>query len=236
MAHKRDITAGNILASAAAGVASTFTLASFGATGSMIGAALGPVIFLIVKEFTRGPADSAAKRRVPAPPLATGRPDPGIPPPVRRTPFTLLRRNRGRAIAVTGVLATVLTVGAITLPELLLGGSIVSDRRTTILSPASSSGASTTPADAEPADVPATEPAGGGETTEPAQENVTPADPGTTQTTTEPPPATTAPAAPPAVDPSATPQAPPTDPAPAPDPSAPSSAAPPADGTAPAVQ
>ncbi len=204
MAHKRDITTGNILASAAGGIASTFVLASFGATGSLIGAGLGPVVFLIVKEFTRGPTDSVATRRVASASLTTTAGIPTGEPAVKRTPFQLVRRRpRPRVIAITAVLATLLTVAAVTLPELILGSSLVSDRRTTILSPASHtpSAPEKTPAATPPAaDTEDAAPAGAGTTTQeappaeitppatttPGTTTTAPADPNATQTGPQP--------------------------------------------------
>lgn len=137
MPHTRDITTGNILASAAAGIVTTLVLASFGATGGMLGAALGPVIFLIVKELTRGPADSVTRRRF----VSTAASDAGIPCAQSRTepaPVTPLRgRRRETTLLATALLAAVLAIGALTLPEIRPVSSPVSERQTTIITASS---------------------------------------------------------------------------------------------------
>lgn len=215
-----EFSVANVVSSASGGVASALLLAHFGAAGSLIGAAVGPIIFLVAKELTK----QSTNRAVEAIPRAQVRradeeahPVEGVAPPAP-SPRRRMKKAHRWALVATAAVAAVVAVAAITLPELVAGRSLVSDRRTTLFSPASSS-ASVGPSR--------------GDRTEPVREATPPADeapkgaatthdpavPPATVTVTQPaPPAATAPA------PATPPAAPTTEPAPAP--AAPAPAAP----------
>lgn len=132
MSYRRDITVGNIVPSALGGVASALALSYFGVAGSVIGAALGPVVFLLVKELTRGPTEevvarSAGRRGAPA---TEG--EGGAPPPATRV---VVRRRRDLALGAllaTAAVSALLAIALITIPELIRGESLVGSGRTTL--------------------------------------------------------------------------------------------------------
>ena len=129
VAKTRDITVASIVPSALGGVAAALVLSYFGAAGSLVGAALGPVVFLVVKEFSRGPTEAAIERAVRVPPRTAD----------ARTGRSAVRASGGRPrpggglrlLVATAVLATVIAVSVITIPELITGSSLTTDRQTT---------------------------------------------------------------------------------------------------------
>ena len=60
MKKPSEITFGNIASSACGGIAAGMVLSFAGAAGTIIGAALGPVVFMLAKELARRPAEGAA--------------------------------------------------------------------------------------------------------------------------------------------------------------------------------
>lgn len=201
-----EFSAPNVLASASGGVAAALALSYFGAAGSLLGAALGPVVFLFAKELVKQPANRAVER-MPRPQARTAAAEPvEVEGAAGQGPARPRRRLHVRVVALTAAVATLLAVALITVPELVSGSSMVSSRRTTLFSSSPSPAAphaSTTPERDRPTTT------GGADVVAPA------AGP---STTTAPAAATDAPA------PAAAPQAPatptPTAPAPAPAPQA----------------
>ncbi len=180
VAKTRDITVGSIVPSALGGVAAALVLSYFGAAGSLVGAALGPVVFLVVKELSRGPTEAAIERAVRVPPRtadARARRD--------RRPSGSDGRPRPRGglrwLVATAVLATAIAVSVITIPELITGSSLTTDRQTTFFD-RGSGGAS------EPSTPAAGTTTAPGETTAPAStEATTTTEPAPEATTTTPP-------------------------------------------------
>lgn len=213
--RKHEITVTNVASSAAGGAASAVALSYFGATGSLIGAAVGPVVFLIAKELVKRPSEHAASR-LPRPQVRSATPSDepvpvhGVDAPAGRR---RLRRPHVVALGATAVLATLLVIAAFTLPEVLAGRSLVSDRDRTFFTrtPAAATHerqpATTRPQGGRP--VPA-----GGHTAPTTTAPVGPEPTATTPQVPKPAPVTTAPAAPtPAPAPAPAPQAQPAPPA-----------------------
>jgi hypothetical protein len=192
MRIRADISIGNLLAAAFGGIAAALVLSYFGAAGSLVGAAVGPVVYLLVKELSRPPTETAlaragrSRRAGDQPSPLTAGP---VPPPV---PFGRLGRRRGLAwlLATAGV-ATLVAVALITVPELISGRSLTGgDRSTTFFDSGGGSGGGgvTTVTVTEPATETPAEPA---EESAPATETpTTEAAPATEEPTTAPAPAT----------------------------------------------
>ena len=187
------------LASLAAVVA-TLVVSRFGLAGTVAGAALTPVLVTVVREVVRRPAERVTRLPSGARVL-TGR----------------VPRVRPRVVVLTSLLAFVIAVAAFTIPDLLRGSSVVSDRDSTFFGGGGGGGGGgattttpTTRTDTTGATVEAP-------TTAP-EEGVTAPLPEITVPTITAPPATTVPA----------PVAPPTPTAPAPAATAPASPVPPA--------
>jgi hypothetical protein len=183
-------------------VVATALVSGFGLAGTLAGAALAPVVVSLVGEIGRRPVERVV--RLPS----------GARALVERRP-----RVRPRVVALTAAAGFAIAVGVVTLPDLIAGESVVSERPTTFFSDGGGSGGSGAPAQGDGRTEPEMR-------TETAPAVTAPEDPATTTApATEPPPATTAPPVTPA------PVAPaPVTPAPAPPP-----AAPPADPAAPAT-
>lgn len=134
MPHRPDLSAGNLLPAALGGVAAALLVSGFGIAGSLVGAALAPVAYLVIKEITRGPTERAvAKGRSPRrDPHAWGPADDESgstsASPSRRG---YRRRRRWPYVAAPAALAFVIAVGVVTVPELLGGSSLTGERRTT---------------------------------------------------------------------------------------------------------
>jgi len=141
-----DITPRAIIAAAVAGALATALISGVGLAGSLIGGALFPVVIMLGREVVLRVAD-----RVPPPPLPTRPPriarlpdEPvdsprDVPPQAPRRPRQISRRLRrvrwGRVLAA-GLAAGAIVVGFFTLPELIIGESLVTDRRTTFFNEA----------------------------------------------------------------------------------------------------
>jgi hypothetical protein len=185
-----DLSPVTLALASLASVVATVTVSRFGLAGTLAGAALAPVVIAVVRELGRSPVERVV--RLPS----------GARTVVERGP-----RVRPRTVALTAGLAFAGAVAFFTVPDMIAGTSVVSDRPSTFFSPGdgtpgSDGGATTTPTGtgdapvtAPPADDPATAPEP--VTTAPAPATTTPA---------EPPPAATAPA--PTPPPPATPAAP----------------------------
>ncbi|WP_217923373.1 hypothetical protein [Miltoncostaea oceani] len=167
-------------------VVATVMVSRFGLAGTVAGAALAPVVIAIVRELGRKPVERVVR-------LPTG-----ARAVVRRRPDV-----RPRTVAVTAALAFAAAVAVFTVPDMLAGSSVVSERPSTFFSGGTGGGdggggggTTTTPATTDgdptvtaPADPAVTAP--GPETTAPV--TTAPADP--PATTTAPAPATPVPAA-----------------------------------------
>jgi hypothetical protein len=123
---------------AAGSAAATLVTSRFGLAGTVLGAAVTPVVVLAVKESIRRPtrrlADAGtravsrrgeARARTPA-----GGDAPRPPRPRRRRP-PRWRRPLWRRVLVTAAAAFAVVVALFTLPDLIVGKSVVTDRRTT---------------------------------------------------------------------------------------------------------
>lgn len=217
----------NLLPAAVGSAAATAILSRVGLLGTVLGAALVPVIIALVRELGRRPVirlSEARRGRSAVRPDGAPRPARPAPPGPRRL-ASGLRHVRWRVVLATAAAAFALTVAAFTVADLLAGDSVVSGRDRTFFG----GGGGSSPAVEPPAGATAptttaptrTAPAEAGPTTAPPIETTptTPTEPAPTEpapTTTVP--TTTAPTA--------------TDPAPAaPAPTAPA----PSVGTAPAT-
>jgi len=191
-----NINVRTVIAAAVAGALATALISSFGLAGSLIGGALSPVIVLFGRELVFLTAD-----KVPPPPLPTRAPRlerlpgesadapradvPKAPSRWRRR----LRRVRWGRILAAGLAAGAIVVAVFTLPELIIGESLVTDRRTTFFSDSPSDGGTTQTAPAT-----TTETEAAPTTVEPSTETVpAPETPTTTEGVT---PTETVPAAP----------------------------------------
>ncbi len=221
-----DFTVANVVSSACGGVASALLLSRFGVTGSLLGAALGPVVFLVAKELTKHSTNRAVDalprplaRRPDDEPREVGGVAPVVEGGDRASGGRRWRRRHTWMLATTAVVATVIAMAAITLPELIAGRSIVSDRRTTLFS----SGDAQPSRPARPAAATTTAPTttGGAAVAPPGVTSSTPAAPTPAPASTSPAPHSPAPHAAPAAPATTTPAAPDSVPAPTPAPTPP---------------
>lgn len=216
-AKRSDISPLTLGLAAAGSVAATVAVARFGLAGSLVGAALAPVIVSLVKELGRKPLEGAASigaaarragdgadRRRAGTPGPGRRPGDPAPITIHRTPRSL-RRVRWGAVAVTSTVAFAVAIAAFTVPDLLNGSSIVSGRDTTFFDQRD-------PGPSEPASAPADD------AEEPAPDETETTTETDTQTVTVPEeaPTTTEPAPEGPVTPDAAPEGAPPAPAPAP--------------------
>jgi hypothetical protein len=132
-----------------ASLIATIVLSRFGLAGSLTGAALTPVIVTVVKELGRRPANRIVRpladapsrlvhRPAGAPPPASGEPpqEPPAAPVAQRPVFreSWWSRVRWKPTLAIASIAFAVCVAFFTLPELLLGQSLTSDRGTTFFS------------------------------------------------------------------------------------------------------
>lgn len=222
MALRDELRVTNIAASASGGVAAGAALSYFGAAGTLVGAALGPIVFMFVKEVVLG-----GGRRV----TAKVRPDAVAPAAAPETSETAiapvtLPAPRQLVVGATVVVAILAALAVFALPPLVKRMVPAPQQRTIVVernvttptrvvvvpqapAPTQSSPPAATPAPqpAAPADTRPSAPAeGGGAITNPPAAS-TPASetPAPATTTPAPAPAETPPAAP---APAATPEAP----------------------------
>lgn len=130
-----------LAAAAVASAVAAYVTSQVWAAGTLISAALSPVIVALVKEAVTRPADKLQTVRVqrtagapepPPPPRPPGPtppddPDEPAPPPEPTAPMSVYRRagrHRWRAAVLTGIVAFVIVVLVYTVPELLAGQSI----------------------------------------------------------------------------------------------------------------
>lgn len=192
--QRRGLSVKTLIIASAASALATYLVPMIWRPGTIAAAAAMPVIVALISEALSRPADHvrvAGRLVVKAPAL-------------RRRERKEADRRRLRLAMITGLIAFVLVAVVLTTTELLAGGAVSSDQRTTLL------GGTDTDADAEEAE----EPAG---TPEPADEETVPA----VEPTPTPTPEATPEAAPetesqPAPTPTPTTPAPPTAPAPTP--------------------
>jgi hypothetical protein len=196
MQARADISIANLLPAALGGIAAALVLSYFGVAGSLVGAAVGPVVYLLVKELSR-PATESALARAGRPRRAGDGSEAlaaGPPPPMaaRRRPA----RRRGLAwVLATAAIASVAAIALITVPELIAGRSITGGERSTTFFDGGGGGAAAPAGTTETETVAPDAPADGTTTVEPADEApVTEAEPAPEDTLPE----DTAPAAEPA--------------------------------------
>ncbi|HMM49458.1 MAG TPA: hypothetical protein PKE32_07600 [Miltoncostaeaceae bacterium] len=189
--HSGDLAPRMLLAASAAGALSAAALSGIGLAGSLIGAAIAPLIVTFAREFVlrvweraprvRGGGSRSqgtdaialdltpeATRRFRAP-RGTERGGGSA-----RTGPSWWRLVRWRRVIATAALATGMVIGAYTVTELLVGGSVLGDRRTTFFTAAPAPRASDaphTPASAAPSATPP--PADGSEGTPASPETAT---------------------------------------------------------------
>jgi hypothetical protein len=133
-----------IIASLASATAAIVT-ARLWKQGTVISAAMTPVIVGIVSELLHRPAEKVTqirttRRSEPLPEAGGAAPPPGTrPPPARREPGEgvevprLMERRPSLKIALaTGLVAFAIAAAVLTLPELIFGGAVADDRKTTI--------------------------------------------------------------------------------------------------------
>jgi len=162
----------------AAGIASAVTtvvIARFGLAGTILGAALAPVLVALVGESVRRPAERVRSGTTSLGTRARREPS--------RPRFSLDRVSWGRVAAI-GVFAFAAVVAAFTVFDLTRGESPVSERGTTFFTPRSGDGG----------EEPAPGPSGPGEQETPPAAPPPPTGTQPPPTVTEPPPTTTDPA------------------------------------------
>lgn len=126
-----------LVAAAVASAVTTFVIARFGLTGTILGAALAPVIVALVAEGVRRPAERV-RTTVVLPARRNGGEGPPPPAPRERAPRRRglsLGRVSWRRVLATGLGAFLIVVLAFTLFDLARGESPVSDRGTTFFTP-----------------------------------------------------------------------------------------------------
>jgi hypothetical protein len=129
--ERRGISLGTLALASLGSAAATFLIARFGLGGTLVGAALSPVIVALVAEAVRRPAEGIRSR------AGAVRPRSGA-ARAGRTVYRAERRPRlgfdrvsWRRVLLTGVAAFALVVTAVTVADLGLGNSVASDRDTT---------------------------------------------------------------------------------------------------------
>jgi hypothetical protein len=110
-------------------VAATVLVSRFGIAGTLTGAALAPVVVAVVREMGRRPVERVA--RLPSGARALTRRRPGI---------------RWPLVGTTAAVAFAVAVAAFTVPDLIAGESVVSERPTTFFSPGDGGDGSGAPA------------------------------------------------------------------------------------------
>jgi outer membrane biosynthesis protein TonB len=149
---RSEIAPDTLLVASIGSATATVVIGRFGLAGTLLGAALFPVVLALAKETARRPGRrlprSLRRRdRAAAGPDAHGErhEQRGEQPRALRD---RLAEVRWRRVLATSAAAFAVVVAAFTLAELAFGGSLVSDRPTTFFSPAED------PAPAPPADEP----------------------------------------------------------------------------------
>jgi hypothetical protein len=230
--RRSGIELSTLLAAAVASVVAALVVSRIWQAGTIMATAMTPVIVALVKEAVERPArrvSSVAARSaprvartarvlVPPPPEAMAPPPPVGPDP-ELTELRVYGRQVGRrwkAALLTGLLAFLVCVAALTLPELLAGHSVVSTKHDTTLF---GGHRSTHPSRSEPStsssdSTPKTTTSDTQTQTAPTTSQPTTSQPAPTTPTT--PPTETAPPAATAPQPTAPPTTPPTPPATAP--------------------
>ena len=123
-----NISPGALALAALASAVATLVIGRFGLAGTVIGAALMPVLIALVSEAARRPARRLTRVRPRR--LADGA---TRDPPLHRRAVRALERREfsWRRVLVTGLGGFVLVVAVFTIADLGLGDSVASDRRTT---------------------------------------------------------------------------------------------------------
>jgi hypothetical protein len=148
-----DLSPVTLALASLASVVATVIVSRFGLAGTLAGAALAPVVIAVVRELGRTPVERVV--RLPS----------GARAVVERRP-----RVRPRTVALTAGIAFAAAVAVFTVPDLIAGTSVVSDRPSTFFSPGdrrpdgggvttAPTGTGDAPVTAPPADAPETAPA-----------------------------------------------------------------------------
>lgn len=112
-----ELSPGTLGLASLSAVVATLLVSRFGLAGSLAGAALTPVVVTVVRELARNPVEKVVRLPSGARALAGRAP-----------------RVRPRVVVITSVIAFVVAVAAFTIPELLRGSSVASDRDSTFFS------------------------------------------------------------------------------------------------------
>ena len=133
----RGISIVTVLAASAGSALSALITSIFWPDGSVISAALTPLIIALVSEAVRRPTERLTSRRESAAapgPLADG---PIVAAPGGAGPYRVYgaRRRRVRLglALITAAVAFAIAAVTVTLPELLFGGAVATDRRATYI-------------------------------------------------------------------------------------------------------
>ncbi len=140
--RRGGISVGTLTVASAASAAAAFTASHLWGSGTVLSAALTPVIVALVSEFLRRPVDRVSATVAPiiprppgsAEPLAPPEPPLGPPTAVEQTGWTPVNwgaepsragwRPRWRLVLATGLLAFAIVVAFYTVPDLVVGHSI----------------------------------------------------------------------------------------------------------------
>jgi hypothetical protein len=144
-AKSSELSVTNLTIAGFAAVAATLVLSRFGLAGTLTGAGLTPIVVAVTKEMARRPVDTVARlaesgRGIVRPAGAPQVPSPAPTGPPRLASDSRAPRRRRWAgvrwsrVFVTAAAAFVIAVAVFTLPDLIAGRSIVSDRTSTFFS------------------------------------------------------------------------------------------------------
>jgi hypothetical protein len=131
--HRRGgISIGTLSVASAASAAAAFAASHLWGSGTVLSAALTPVVVTLVSEFLRRPVDrvSATVAPIVPRPAASGSPGPAEPAETDWAPVNYEATPRAewhprwRLVVLTGLLAFAIVVAVFTVPELLVGHSI----------------------------------------------------------------------------------------------------------------
>jgi hypothetical protein len=129
--ERRGISPGTLALASLGSAAATFLIARFGLGGTLVGAALSPVIVALVAEAVRRPAEGIRARAGAVGPRGGAARAGRTVYRVERRPGLGFDRVSWRRVLLTGVAAFALVVTAVTVADLGLGNSVASDRETT---------------------------------------------------------------------------------------------------------
>ncbi len=134
-----NLSLGTLLPACLASVAATFLLARVGLAGTLLGAALIPLIWAVVKDLARPPVERLAEAGRLRPHRSHA--ESSQADLTRRREISWASRLSflsWRRVVLTGAAAFAITIAVFTIPELILGESVTDDRRTTFFTPTQS--------------------------------------------------------------------------------------------------